>query len=242
MASTPKDLTGNRYGRLLANKRMEMSPNAGYFWNCSCDCGGIVKVTIGNLNSGHTKSCGCLIVDVMKEIKTTHGMTRTREYKSWIKVRERCLDEKDIEYKNYGAIGITIQDSWKNDFSAFLSYIGKHPDYNTKYTIDRIDNNKGYEEGNVRWADKYQQARNKGMFDSNTSGVTGVCWDLKTNGVWSNTYAKAQWHDFVKIRSKVFSIKKHGLMPAFLMACNYRDKMIAELNKQGAGYSASHGL
>lgn len=122
--SKPKDLTGNVYGRLTALERLEMSPNAGYFWKCFCSCGNFTKVTIGNLNSGHTNSCGCLSVEVSADKHRTHGMSKTKEYKCWIKMRERCLSPNDKEYPNYGAIGVTIQDSWQQDFQTFFDFMG----------------------------------------------------------------------------------------------------------------------
>lgn len=244
MASKPKDLTGNRYGKLVAQERMGLSPNAGYFWKCLCDCGNTTKVTIGNLNSGHTLSCGCFKVETTSKIKTTHGMCKTKEYKSWVKMRERCLSENDKEYKNYGALGITIQDSWINDFNEFILYMGLHPQDGLKYSIDRIDNSKGYEEGNVRWATQHQQARNRTKLSTNTSGINGVWWD---NKVWpdkssSTLYAKAVWTNLEgKQKTKCFSTKRYGLLPSFKMACDYRDKMIAKLNASGAGYTDKHG-
>lgn len=239
MASTPKDLTGNKYGRLVAVKRLEMSPNAGYFWECSCECGGTTKVTIGNLNSGHTLSCGCLQKD---NAYRTHGLSKTTEYKSWLKIKERIFDPNCKSYAEYGAKGITLQESWL-DFNNFIAYIGMKPKDGKHYTVDRIDNDLGYQEGNVRWATNHQQARNKGFQQNNTSGVSGVLWDLKTNGKYSNTYAKAVWFNLKgKQENKLFSTKRYGLLPAFALACAYRKKMIEQLNAQGAGYSDKHGL
>jgi hypothetical protein len=246
MSCIPKDLTGNRYGRLVAVAREEISPNKDYFWKCLCDCGKTTKVTIGSLNSGHTNSCGCLQKESRSIVNTTHNMSKTKEYKSWVKMRERCPVLTDQDYQNYGAIGITVQDSWINDFSAFISYIGKHPKDGQKYSIDRVENTKGYEEGNVRWATQNQQARNKTKHISNTSGMNGVVWDNKVhpNGVDKTLYCNAvcsRLNDS-KQTKRCFSVKVFGLLPAFAMACEYRKKMIIELNEQGAGYSVNHGL
>lgn len=243
--SKPKDLTGNVYGRLVALERLEMSPNAGYFWKCSCSCGNYTKVTIGNLNCGHTTSCGCLLVEMAADRHKTHGMSKTKEYKCWVKMRERCLNPNDKEYPNYGAIGVTIQESWQQDFQAFFDFMGEHPKDGKRYSIDRIENDRGYCEGNVRWATSHQQARNKGLFATNTSGVNGVIWDNKVhpNKIDSTLYCNAIWNRLEdgKQTKKCFSVKKYGLLPAFKMACEYREKMIAELNAQGAGYTENHG-
>jgi hypothetical protein len=238
------DLTNHRFGKLTAIRTVGVSKNNGYFWNCICDCGNTTKVTVGNLNSGHTKSCGC--INKLSPPRATHNMSKTKEYKSWVKMRERCLDTNCADYASYGAMNIKIQDSWIDSFDNFISYLGKFPKTFDRYSIDRIDNTKGYEEGNVRWATYTQQARNKGSFKNNTSNVNGVLWDNKKHPTcekWS-LYAKAVWNtlDTGKQCTKVFSVKTYGLMPAFLMACNYRIKMIEDLNSKGAGYSVSHGL
>lgn len=241
IGSLPKDIAGNRYGRLVAVDRREISANKDYFWNCVCDCGNFVKVTIGKLNFGYTKSCGCLVA--VRKVK--HGMTKTKEYKSWTKMRDRCLNINDEEYPNYGGRGIKIQKPWDTDFKSFIEYIGKHIKDGKKYTIDRIDNSKGYEEGNVRWATQHEQARNKTMLSVNSSGKTGVTWDNKRhpNGREETLYCNAVWSALNgKQTKKCFSTKKFGILPAFCMACEYRDKMIAYLNSVGAGYTEDHGL
>jgi hypothetical protein len=79
-----------------------------------------------------------------------------------------------------------------------------------------------------------KQSRNQKMRATNTSGVTGVVFYEK-NGSWV-----AEWLVNSKHRSKSFSIKKYGDQ-AFQLACEYRAKMIAELNAQGAGYTSTHG-
>lgn len=245
MSSKPKDLTGNKYGRLSAVQRLERSPNAGYFWKCLCDCGKETKVTIGNLQSGHVLSCGCLRNEISADIHRTHGMTGTKEYKCWVKMRERCLSVNDKEYPNYGAVGVLIQENWVKSFSDFIGYMGLHPNDGHKYSIDRLENDLGYCEGNVRWATTFEQARNKTKLKINTSGKTGVQWEDKIwpDGINSTLYCKAIWNNLQtgKQCKKSFSVKTYGLLPAFKLACEYRDKMIAELNSQGAGYTEHHG-
>lgn len=71
------------------------------------------------------------------------------------------------------------------------------------------------------------------MNTSNISGVTGV---YLTNGRWI-----AQWRDDKEAKTKSFSTNKYGHDKAFELACAYREKMIQELNAQGAGYTERHG-
>lgn len=82
----------------------------------------------------------------------------TPEYRSWRKMRRRCMDPKVVGYKNYGGRGIQICERW-NDFSAFLTDMGPKP--TPTHSIDRINNNGDYEPANCRWATRSQQRRNK---------------------------------------------------------------------------------
>lgn len=92
----------------------------------------------------------------------THGMTGTKIYNNWGAIKARCLNKNSFAYKYYGGRGITIFDEWKNDFSSFYNYVSKLPHFGEEgYTLDRIDANKNYEPGNVRWATKKMQSNNR---------------------------------------------------------------------------------
>lgn len=74
-------------------------------------------------------------------------------------MKERCLNPECLQWKNYGARGITVCDRWLNSFESFLADLGPKP--SPEHSIDRIDNDGNYEPGNVRWATPSQQGRNK---------------------------------------------------------------------------------
>ena len=100
-------------------------------------------------------------------------MSKTVEFRIWCNMIDRCERKWHKNYKDYGGRGIRVYPEWKNDFSAFISYIGKRP--SPKHTIERLDVNKGYEPGNVAWATKSQQAnncRNSRYFDHNGRKMT----------------------------------------------------------------------
>jgi len=237
------DIAGKRFGRLVAIRNTgEKNSNGSFIWEFKCDCGNEHVVGIGNIVYRGEGSCGCVVSELSTKRLTTHGLSKGKEHKSWCKINERCFNENSPSYAAYGACGITSE--FKDSFEDFYNEIGAYPTDGKRYTVDRIDNTKGYVKGNIRWATFTQQARNKGMMKNNTSGKTGVSWEDKVhpNGITSTTYALAQWHDLDgKIRKKCFSVKKYGLLEAFAMACIHREAIIKELNEMGAEYSDNHG-
>lgn len=89
--------------------------------------------------------------------KKTHGMSYTKEYACWRALKNRCINPKNVQFKDYGGRGITISDDWLK-FENFYRDMGKCP---KKYQIDRIDNNKGYCKENCRWTTRTVNSRNR---------------------------------------------------------------------------------
>lgn len=85
-------------------------------------------------------------------------MCRSTEYIAWLNMKVRCYKKSYHHYKDYGGRGIKVHEDWINDFISFYEYIGKKP---KGYTLDRIDVNKDYEPGNVRWASWKTQVANR---------------------------------------------------------------------------------
>jgi len=106
--------------------------------------------------------------------KDMHGMSGTDIHKTWEDIIRRTCLINSVSYKKYTkkyGNPVYIYPPWKS-FSAFYKYVGDKP--RGKYSIDRIDNSKGYEPGNLRWANVRVQAINKTVAVNSSTGVTGV--------------------------------------------------------------------
>lgn len=152
------DLAGQTYGRLTVLSRSPRSGRA--YWNCICECGGSASVLGKSLRRGDTRSCGCIQKETIAKRNFRHGLgaERSKEYRCWLHIKGRCLNPANAAFHNYGARGITVSVLWKNDFEVFLRDVGYAP--SPDMTLERIDNDKGYEPGNVVWADRKTQNRN----------------------------------------------------------------------------------
>lgn len=97
----------------------------------------------------------------MRKHKSHLKATYVAEYKAFINAIHRCHNEKHTAYPSYGARGITVVDEWRTEtgFALFLDHVGPRP--SPDYSLDRIDNNKGYTYGNLRWTDRKTQQNNR---------------------------------------------------------------------------------
>lgn len=134
-----------------------------HYWLCFCDCGGFAVVEATSLASGRSRSCGCKqsAVTIDRNLAmATHGESRrTIEYGAWTAMKARCNNPKYPKYHLYGGRGIRVCDRWANSYEAFLSDMGRRPA--DKTSLDRINGEKGYDPGNCRWADDFEQNRNR---------------------------------------------------------------------------------
>jgi hypothetical protein len=150
---------GETFGRLTF-LRNEVGGSAGQHikarWVCAC--GTEVIARNSHVRRGLKKSCGCLSKELASKRLTKHGGKGTPEYSSWGAMKGRCENPFHKDYPNYGGRGITVCEDWSKSFGAFRDHVGPRP---PGKTIGRINTNRGYEPGNVRWEDEFQQARNR---------------------------------------------------------------------------------
>jgi hypothetical protein len=111
------DLTGKRFGRLIAINFHEKRNNRAY-WLCKCNCGNEKVINSGHLRSGNTKSCGCLQKETVSNIRFKHGLSHTNFYGIWANLRRRCNEKTHNRYDRYGGRGISYDEEW-NQFESF---------------------------------------------------------------------------------------------------------------------------
>jgi hypothetical protein len=168
------DITGQRFGRwtvLALHPERKRYGKAGQavaaLWLCRCIDGTERLVLGANLRGGLSLSCGCLGKERLIKRSTKHGHARrgkvTRAYWSWQHLKGRCLNPNNKDYGYYGGreppeLPIAVFEEWLHDFRSFHAVAG---DPQPGQTLDRIDNDRGYVPGNIRWATPLVQRANQ---------------------------------------------------------------------------------
>lgn len=161
------DLSGQRFGRLVAKERIYTNNQGNAMWMCVCDCGNTTIVNSQKLKTGHTTSCGCLKRDLVIKrniagrVHSNEIRKNSRLYRIYYGMLSRCYNSKDEKhYKRYGALGVQVCKEWRDSFEAFETWALTHG-YEPTLSIDRINPFGNYEPDNCRWATAKEQANNR---------------------------------------------------------------------------------
>ena len=176
------NIAGKIFNNLTALEYI-FSKNNKQYWLFKCECKKEKTIRKDRVTGGIVKSCGCKNKNTRFQI--THGVpNEDRTYRSWCKMKSRCLNKNHNDYNNYGARGIKVCDRWMK-FENFWEDMGERP---SKMTLDRVDVNGNYEPNNCRWATNEQQY-------NNTRTNVFISWDGKTRTImqWAKELGIAYW-------------------------------------------------
>lgn len=151
--AAPRTYERRRGGRPLSVLQVE----------CECICGTRRAVSTLSLKRRASTSCGCFQIDASIARHFKHGGVlggkSSPEYSAFRSMIARCYNPRNPRYADYGGRGIQVSDEWRSDFAKFLAHVGTRP--TARHSIDRMNNERHYEPGNVRWALPHQQMTNR---------------------------------------------------------------------------------
>lgn len=161
-------------------------------WLCECSCGNSKVITTAGLKGG-ASCCGCGF------IRGTHGHTvdgkPSPTFKSWHSMIQRCCNENNHAYPEYGGAGVTVHEPWK-EFSNFLRDMGERPEGTS---LNRINGANSYSPETCEWATLSVQSYDQKIRNTNTSGRTGVSFNKLTN----------KWEAYIDVNYKRIRLGHH---------------------------------
>lgn len=155
------EMVGQTYGLLPVRELISNGKRPQCSSDCACGTKNFVTDSY-SVRKALTTSCGCR--QNSGESARKHGEAAkgqwTPEYRAWINMNTRCHNPNATRYKDWGGRGIIVCEEWRDDYPAFLAYVGRRP--SPEHSIDRFPDPDGnYEPGNVRWATHIEQRLNQ---------------------------------------------------------------------------------
>lgn len=174
-------------------------------------CGSLFKSNLFSAKKIQVKYCSKKCVMAATRTEVEGGNNNHPLYSRWLSMRQRCLNPHSTNYKNYGARGIAIEE-YLLDFGNYVNYVTSLPGYDPNITtdlqLDRINNDKGYERGNLRWVNRSVQITNtRKKTNSHHSKNVGITFS-KTHQKWVarlNFKGKCLW-------SKTFDYEEEAVL------------------------------
>lgn len=157
-----------KFGRLTAQKLVGRNNQYNQIWEFLCDCGKRINALVVNVRRGKTTSCGCFGREQSSKRKLKHGMNRiglrTRFYRIFMLMKQRCNNIKIPIYENYGGRGIeclwkSFEDFKRDMYDSYVAHVAIYGEDDT--SIDRVDNFGNYCKINCKWSTRKEQGRNK---------------------------------------------------------------------------------
>lgn len=200
------DITGKVFGRLTVLRMLPDEPfvdkNSGKrsaACECECSCGTVKRIRASSLRRDRTQSCGCLQKEVIAQIGRStgvkHGLSKSKEHLAWSNMLDRCFNPNNKYFHNYGGREIFCCSAWSDSFVNFYNAMGPCP---LGHSLDRIDNEQGYNHQNCRWADAKTQAKNRRTarmltFREKTQSLVTWCEELHLDYNIMKSRLKCHW-------------------------------------------------
>lgn len=201
-------LKGQQFYNLFVIEEVKVNKK-GTWWKCQCSCGNVSVYPGTDLTRRTkytTKACKACSYSLKSTKLKTHGCAHNYLYNTFMTIIGRCENPKNQAYSRYGGRGITIYPAWRHDFLAFYNYVGERP--SKEYSLDRIDNDKGYEPGNLRWATKREQALNTRRTNNGINKLSGTYKKGKRYQVRIQGYASME-EAHAAYKEMTFKLDKH---------------------------------